>query len=252
MGSPSEYGALVNHYESPCPTEIISPTESTDNSDTESGTDSDSSLPSLHDVLLGPKERSITDVKDIAGGAQQKRTRRQIRHKRQTTAERDGSVEIAESPSRSDHKIDVHSLGVTTVMAGSQDKCDSMTERTQQCKAQSGQEPLSSKKQLGPERRSNRDSQVEYHVEMLVNVGGSDVLGIYGQRETNQGREYRCLIGAWLHPDDGIPRGEIQKYNRGVMQSTRRQSLRKRKRDSDYDETDTRVLQKVRQWKTNL
>jgi len=140
------------------------------------------------------------------------------------------------------------------VMAGSQDKGDSMTERTQQHKAQSGQEPLSStsKKQLGPERRSKRDSQVEYHVEMLVNVGGSDILGIYGQRETNQGREYRCLIGAWLLPDDGIPRGEIQKYNREVMQSTRRQSLRKRKRNSDHDETDTQVLQRVRQWNSNL
>ena len=139
-------------------------------------------------------------------------------------------------------------------MAGSQDKGDSMTARTQQHKAQSGQEPLSStsKKQLGPVRRSKRDSQVEYHVEMLVNVGGSDILGIYGQRETNQGREYRCLIRAWLLPNDGIPRGEIQKYNREVMQSTRRQSLRKRKRNSDHDETDTRVLQRVRQWNSNL
>ncbi|KAK5086200.1 hypothetical protein LTR70_007445 [Exophiala xenobiotica] len=261
MESSGEYGALVDHPESPCATEIISLTESADNNEPDSDTNSDSSLPSLRDVLR-PRKRSITDGKDIEGGAQQKRSRRQSRHRRQTTAERRGSVEIAESPSRSDHTSGLHSLGVTTVMTGSQDGGSTM-ERTQQHKVHSGKGPSSSMStgQLDPEGRTNGDSHGEYResqlpttnaVELLVNLSGGSFLGVYGQRETCQGREYCCLLGAWLRPEDGVPHDQIQEYDRELVQRSRRQSLRKRKRESDHDGTDTQVLQKVRQWRADL
>ncbi|KAK5086186.1 hypothetical protein LTR70_007431 [Exophiala xenobiotica] len=248
MQSSSEYRTLIERPESPCPTEIISLSDSSDNSTSNSDTESDSSLPSLRDVLR-PRQQSITDGRDTEGGAQQESQRRQSRHRCQNTAKSGGSVEIAESSS--DQTSDLQIPGITTVRTS---KGDSPTERPQQQKLHIGKRPssLTLERQLDPERKSKRDSQVEYRVEMLANVGGSDVLGIYGQRETNQGREYRCLIGAWLHPNDGIPHGEIQKYNREVIQSTRRQSLRKRKCESDHYVTDTRILQKVRQWKADV
>lgn len=215
-------------------------------------------MPSLHDVLR-PRKRSIADVKDIEDGAQQKRSRRQSRHRRETTAGRRESFEIAESPSRSDYTSDLHNLGVTTMMKGSQDKGDSTTERTQQHKVHSGQGPssLTSEKQLDPERRSYRDSQVERRDsqirtiaigEISVKVSSGTLLGLYGQRETCQGPEYCCLIGTWLRPEDGIPQNQIQKYDRGVAQSHRRRSLRKRRSGCERD-ADTEVLQKVRRWK---
>ena len=119
---------------------------------------SDSSLPSLRDVL----RRSITDVKDIEAGVQQKRSCSRSHHSHQTTAERRGSVEIAESPSRSDDTSNFHILGITTVITGSQDKGDSTTERSKQHKGHSSKRWVSSilpsKRQLVLERRSNRNS----------------------------------------------------------------------------------------------
>ncbi|KAK5936731.1 hypothetical protein PMZ80_010994 [Knufia obscura] len=240
---------------------MISLSENVDNSDPDSDSNSDSSLPSLHDVLR-PRKRSIADVKDIEDGAQQKRSRRQSRHRRQTTAGRRESIEIAESPSRSDYTSDLHNLGVTTIMSGSRDKGDSRKERTKLHKVHSGQGPSSStsKRQLDAERRSYRDSQAEDRGsqilttdvgEISVSVSRDDFLGVYGRRETCRGPEYCCLIGTWLRPEDGIPRNEIQKYDRGVAQDRRRRSLRKRRYWSDRD-ADTEVFQEVRRWKAGL
>lgn len=219
-------------------------------------------MPSLHD-LLRPRKRSVADGKDIEDGAQQKTSPRQSRHRRQTTAGRRESVEIAESPSRSDYTSDLHNLGVTTIMKGSQDKGDSTTEQTQRHKVHSGQRALSStsNRQLDPERRSYRESQAKDGDtliqttrigEISLNVSNGTLLGVYGQRKTSQGPEYCCLIGTWLRPEDGIPDSEIQEYDREVVQSTRRQSLRKRKWESDHDNTHTQVLGRVRRWKADL
>lgn len=188
MESSSEHGASVDHSESPCSTEIISLGGSVDNSEPDSDTNSDSSLPSLRDVLR-PRKRSIADVKEIEDGAQQKRSCRQSRHRRQTTAERRESVEIAESPSRSDYTSGLHNLGVTAMMNGSQDKGDSRKERTQLHKVHSGQGPssLTSERQLDRERRSYRDSQVEHRDsqirttavgEISVKVSSGTLLGL--------------------------------------------------------------------------
>lgn len=179
-------------------------------------------------------------MKDIEGGAQQKSSRCQSRHRRRAAAERGRSVEIAESPNRSDHT------------------------RARQHEVHIGKRPPSStsERQLDPGRRSKRDSQLEYRdspfqtttnaVEVSVNVSSSTFLGVYGQRDTDQGREYCCLDGAWFRPEDGIPDSEIREYNRKVVQSTRLQSLRKRKHKSSHDNTDTQVLQQVRRWKADL
>ncbi|KAK5309156.1 hypothetical protein LTR70_010553 [Exophiala xenobiotica] len=237
---------------------MISLSESVYNSGPDSDTNSDSSLPSLHDVLR-PRKRSVADVKDIEDGAQQKRSRRQSRHRRETTAGRRESFEIAESPSRSDY---THNLGVTTMMNGSQDKGDSKKERTKLHKVHSGQGPSSSisKRQLDAERRSYRDSQAEDRGsqilttdvgEISASVSRNNFLGVYGQRETCQGPEYSCLIGTWLRPEDGIPQNQIQKYERGVAQSRRRRSFRKRRSGSERD-ADTEVLHEVRRWKAGL
>lgn len=176
---------------------------------------------------------------------------------------RQGSVEIPESPCRDGHLKILHAPRTATVTTGPQpqDGTDSTIEHDRQV---CGSNSLSSsshmsQRQVSGEGRGRDISQMAEESprsrsitdnEIWGSANDTSCLGVFGQRETIRGPEYRCLVGTWLRPEDGIAKKQIRQYHRRlVVQSSRRQSLRKRKHKSAPVNTDERLLQKIKRWK---
>ena len=117
---------------------------------------------------------------------------------------------------------------------------------------------------LGSERRASRNQgppnispaahqisqgQVRETDKPSIVVGEISFLGVYEQRGTPHGPEYRCLVETWLKPQDGVPQEQIQQYDDEMTLIRRRQTLRKRQHSFDGEDADGRTVKKIRRWK---
>ena len=176
--------------------------------------------------------------------------------------DRDDSVEVAKSPNSTDclDGGDEDGAAATTAL---EDKTTAKTGKDLQRHELHGSNSpphssLYSKQQASGNQGPRNTSQVAHQISQgqvkktgrcSINMGEISFLGVYEQRETLQGPEYRCLVEMWFGPQDGIPQEQIQEYDSEMAQSRRRQSLRKREHDSHSEDTDVRMVKKIRRWK---
>jgi hypothetical protein len=85
--------------------------------------------------------------------------------------------------------------------------------------------------------------------QILAGITSASFLGVYGERPSNHGPEYACIVEMWLRPEDGIPYQQIWEYKREVVRCSRLRTLRKRKYESCRDVPDEEVIKRVRYWK---
>lgn len=207
----------------------------------------------MQELLFGRrKAQSNLHSEPVEGNTQQEEQR----------YDRHDSVEILESPSSSDCSDGEGEDGAAATTEP-EDKTTAKTGKDrQQHELHGSNSPCHSSlcsKQRASENQGPRNisqaahqisqGQVEETGKPSINVGEISFLGVYEQRETPQGPEYRCLVEMWLRPQDGIPQEQMQEYDDEIAQSRRRQTLRKRRYSFDGEDADVRMEKKIRRWK---
>lgn len=264
------------------PAEVIDLTQSEDET-VESETESDDDLPSLRSIIFGhEKWRKYTDASDHEDNRQRERntngstststssgemtfpfalpdTRRDHHGGTATTGSR-RSVTTSESPSQSRREYErcsSESSNKTTLLQ-EDELTPSIRERDDTGPGKEIQSSTSSTQQLEALHRTRdvfpakgRDAQKQNPEidQILAGMAGASFLGVYGERPSDHGPEYACIVEMWLHPEDGIPYQQIWEYKREVVRCGRLSTLRKRKYESCREVPDEEVIKRVRYWK---
>ena len=203
----------------------------------------------MQELLFGRRKAQSNLHTEIVEDNTQQEEKRHNRH---------DSVEILETPSSSDCLED-GAVAITELEDKATAKADKELQRDELRSSNSPAHPI-----LGSERRASRnqgprntsqaahqisEGQVKETNKSSIIVGGISFLGVYEQRETPHGPEYRCLVETWLRPQDGVPQEQIQEYDDEMTLIRRRQTLRKRQRSFDGEDADGRMVKKIRRWK---
>jgi hypothetical protein len=197
------------------------------------------------------KERGYTDTITLEGNTQQKKRRinkeaedplqpadgsgssvssgDQDRLEDMATSGRHRS-EIPESPCGDGHIDGSHAPQTATVTTRpqSQDGTDSTIDHHCQVHGSNGLSSSSrmSQRQVSVEGRGCHVSQRAEgspHNRSITDdklwgsASHTSCLGVFGQRQTSHGPEYRCLVVTWLRPEDDIAKKQIRQYHRRLV-----------------------------------